>query len=160
MQTSDFNFDLPEELIAQEPPAERGDSRMLVLHRDSGEIEHRMVSDIIEYLNPTDLMVLNNTKVFPARLKGGWADTGGALELLLLQPLPMDESVPNSAPEQSCWRCLSGSGRKVRPGLEALFAQGSLKAQAASFKVTGSFSAKNWTFNTSFNATFEKRDPP
>ncbi|MDA3925685.1 MAG: tRNA preQ1(34) S-adenosylmethionine ribosyltransferase-isomerase QueA [Kiritimatiellae bacterium] len=129
MKTSDFNFDLPEELIAQEPPAERGASRMLVLHRDSGKIEHRMVSDIIEYLNPADLMVLNNTKVFPARLKGGWADTGGALELLLLQPLPMTESMQDSAPEQVCWRCLSGSGRKVRPGLEALFAQGNLKAQ-------------------------------
>ncbi len=87
MKTSDFYFDLPEELIAQEPPEKRGTSRMLVLHRDSGTIEHRTVSDVIDYLEPADLMVLNNTKVFPARLKGGWADTGGALELLLLQSL-------------------------------------------------------------------------
>ena len=128
MQTSDFNFELPEELIAQEPPEKRGNSRMLVLHRDRGSIEHRMISDIVEYLEPSDLMVLNNTKVFPARLKGGWADTGGALELLLLQPLAMPADQENDAPEQSCWLCMSGSGRKVRPGLEALFAENLLRA--------------------------------
>lgn len=129
MKTSDFHFELPEELIAQEPPELRGSSRMLVLHRSSGTIEHRMVGDIVEYLYPEDLIVLNDTKVFPARLKGGWTDSGGALELLLLQPLPMPAGVEESAPEQSCWRCLSGSGRKVRPGLEAIFAEGSLKAR-------------------------------
>jgi len=129
MQTCDFHFELPEALIAQEPPAERGSSRMLVLHRDSGSIEHRRVGDILDYLSPGDLMVLNNTKVFPARLKGGWADTGGALELLLLQPLPMPATLAGAAPEQSCWRCLSGSGRRVRPGLAAVFADHNLHAQ-------------------------------
>ena len=128
MKTSDFHFELPKELIAQEPPEQRGSSRMLVLHRDSGKIEHRMVSDVVEYLDPADLMVLNNTKVFPARLKGGWTDTGGALELLLLQPIPMPKNTDGSAPEQSCWRCLSGSGRKVRPGLKAFFAEETLEA--------------------------------
>lgn len=129
MQTSDFNFNLPEELIAQEPPEKRGNSRMLVLHRKNGTIEHRMVSDVVEYLEPTDLMVLNNTKVFPARLKGGWTDTGGALELLLLQPQTVPAGEVGEAPEQSCWLCMSGSGRKVRAGLEAVFAENQLKAQ-------------------------------
>ncbi|MDD2598688.1 MAG: tRNA preQ1(34) S-adenosylmethionine ribosyltransferase-isomerase QueA [Kiritimatiellae bacterium] len=129
MLTSDFNFELPEELIAQEPPVERGDSRMLVLHRATAKIEHRMVGDIVEYLNPGDLMVLNNTKVFPARLKGRWADTCGALELLLLQPLPLPADEPAIAGEVCCWRCLSGSGRKMRPGLEALFADNLLQAR-------------------------------
>jgi S-adenosylmethionine:tRNA ribosyltransferase-isomerase len=138
MKTSDFNFELPDALIAQEPPLERGSSRMLVLHRASGKIEHRMVADIIDYLTPKDLMVLNNTKVFPARLKGQWADTEGALELLLLQPLPMPAAaVTGSAPEQSCWRCLSGSGRKVRPGLVARFAQKSLEAHIIERKDEG-----------------------
>ena len=129
MQTSDFHFDLPEELIAQQPPERRGASRMLVLHRGSGTIEHRMVGDIVAYLHPQDLMVLNDTKVFPARLKGHWADTGGALELLLLQPLEMPPGESGGSMQASCWLCLSGSGRKVRPGLEALFAEGALKAR-------------------------------
>jgi len=107
----------------------RGDSRMLVLHRATAQIEHRMVGDIVEYLNPGDLMVLNNTKVFPARMKGHWADTGGALELLLLQPLPLPAGEQNAAKEASCWRCLGGSGRKTRPGLEALFADNQLQAR-------------------------------
>lgn len=129
MLTSDFTFELPQELIAQEPPTERGDSRMLVLHRSTGKIEHRMVGDIVEYLNPDDLMVLNNTKVFPARLKGHWTDTGGGLELLLLHPLQMPDGVQTAAPEVSCWRCLSRSGRQPRPGLVAFFADGQLQAQ-------------------------------
>ncbi len=128
MLTSDFSFKLPQELIAQEPPKRRGTSRMLVLHRDSGVIEHRNVANVVEYLEPSDLMVLNDTKVFPARIKGSWADTGGALELLLLRPLALPVDQLNAAAEQSCWQCMSGSGRRVRAGLEALFAEGKLHA--------------------------------
>jgi S-adenosylmethionine:tRNA ribosyltransferase-isomerase len=117
MQTSLFQYDLPQELIAQEPLPRRGMSRMMVLHRDSGRMEHRLVSDLPEYLNAGDLLVLNDTKVFPARLKGVWADTGGALELLLTTPL-----APN------CWSCISGSGRGVRAGLVARFADNEIEA--------------------------------
>lgn len=129
MLTSHFHFELPQELIAQEPPQQRGTSRMLVLHRSSGAIEHRHVADVVEYLEPGDLMVLNDTRVFPARLRGVWADTGGALELLLLRPLPMPADQLNASQEQSCWQCISGSGRRVRAGLEASFAEGVLHAR-------------------------------
>ncbi|MBT3192473.1 MAG: tRNA preQ1(34) S-adenosylmethionine ribosyltransferase-isomerase QueA [Verrucomicrobia bacterium] len=87
MQTSDFDYDLPEELIAQEPAAERAASRMLVLHRDTGSLEHRLISEIGDYLNPGDLLVVNNTRVIPARVFGHKTDTGGRIELLLLEPL-------------------------------------------------------------------------
>ncbi len=129
MQTSDFSYELPEELIAQEPPQQRGASRMLVLHRDSGAVEHRSFADITEYLMPGDLMVLNDTKVFPARLKGRWTDTGGALELLLLHPLEIGRTESGAADSECRWLCVSGSGRKVRPGLEALFADNTLRAR-------------------------------
>ncbi|MFO7937224.1 MAG: tRNA preQ1(34) S-adenosylmethionine ribosyltransferase-isomerase QueA [Kiritimatiellia bacterium] len=129
MQTSDFHFDLPEELIAQEPPVKRGTSRMLVLHRETGLIEHRMVTDIVDYLNPADLMVLNNTRVFPARLKGHWKDTDGAVELLLLQQLSSHGKHASDNAKECCWLCMSGSGRRIRPDLEAVFADGSLNAR-------------------------------
>ena len=79
MLTSDFDYILPEELIAQEPPAERGISRMLVLHRDTGEIEHKHIADIVDYLTPQDLMVFNDTRVFSARAFGNWSDTPGKI---------------------------------------------------------------------------------
>ena len=131
MQTSFFNYDLPQELIAQEPPPLRGMSRMMVLHRESGRIEHRSVCDLPDYLEAKDLLVLNDTKVFPARLQGVWADTGGAIELLLTDPLPLPQmNDPEKVNrETTCWSCLSGSGRKVRPGLIAQFADGAIEAQ-------------------------------
>lgn len=128
MQTRDFDYDLPQELIAQEPPAERGASRMLVLHRTDGRLEHRSVTDLPEYLAPSDLLVLNDTRVFPARLQGVWADTQGSLELLLLEPLPMPEGV-SDARKLALWSCISGSGRRVRPGQKAVFADGHLEAE-------------------------------
>jgi len=124
MLTSVFDYNLPEELIAQEPPARRGSSRMLVVHRQSASIEHRMISDITKYLTARDLMVLNDTKVFPARLKGCWSDTGGAVELLLLHQVFAE----TDASQSNLWLCVSGSGRKVRPGLKALFADNCLHA--------------------------------
>ncbi len=128
MQTSDFDYDLPQELIAQEPPAERGASRMLVLHRADGRLEHRRVTDLPEYLTAADLLVLNDTRVFPARLQGAWADTGGALELLLLEPLAVPDGT-SGARETACWSCLSGSGRRIRPGQKAVFAGGQIEAE-------------------------------
>ncbi len=128
MLTSEFDYELPPELIAQEPPAERGTSRMMVLHRADGRLEHRRVTDLPEYLNAADLLVLNDTRVFPARLQGLWSDTRGALELLLLEPLPLPEGTTGAA-EIACWKCLSGSGRRVRAGQRALFADERLEAE-------------------------------
>ena len=128
MLTSDFSYELPAELIAQEPPAERGTSRMMVLHRADGCLEHRQVTDLPEYLTADDVLVLNDTRVFPARLKGVWSDTRGALELLLLEPLPLPAGV-SGAKEITCWKCISGSGRRVRAGQKAFFAEDRLAAE-------------------------------
>ena len=147
MLTREFDYELPPELIAQEPPAERGTSRMMVLHRADGRLEHRRVSDLPEYLAAGDLLVLNDTRVFPARLQGVWADTRGALELLLLERLPLPDAGgerPHEPPrpemtaleggrppvtQLACWRCISGSGRRVRAGQKALFAEERLEAE-------------------------------
>jgi len=128
MQTSDFDYDLPRELIAQEPPETRGLSRMMVLHRDDGRLEHRRVTDLPEYLTAGDLLVLNDTRVFPARIQGQWTDTAGGLELLLLEPLPVP-SAATGAREIACWSCITGSGRPVRSGQTAVFAEGGLRAE-------------------------------
>ena len=85
MKTSDFYYDLPEELIAQDPLKDRSSSRLLVLRKDTGETEHRIFSDIIEYLDPGDCLVINDTKVIPARLHGIKEGTGAHIEVLLLK---------------------------------------------------------------------------
>ncbi len=157
MQTSDFNYDLPQALIAQEPPAERGTSRMMVLHRADGALEHRCVADLPDYLTADDLLILNDTRVFPARLQGVWADTRGALELLLLEPVPgalaepwrrdipplsptaAEGSAPQAAEHVECWRCITGSGRPVRAGQRALFARGQLEAELLDKPDSGSW---------------------
>ena len=90
MKTSDFYFDLPEELIAQEPLADRASSRLMVVHKDSGKREHRHFRDIKEYLRAGDCLVINNTKVLPARLYGERVGTGAAMEILLLVRKDMD----------------------------------------------------------------------
>jgi S-adenosylmethionine:tRNA ribosyltransferase-isomerase len=132
MKTSDFNYELPQELIAQEPPKVRGSEKMMVLFRDTGKIEHRTIADIGEYLGSDDLLIINDTKVFPARLQGSWSDTRGAVELLLLEPEPCDEGPGlqlQSAFEVCRWKCIYGSGRRVRPGQIAVFGGGELKAE-------------------------------
>lgn len=132
MKTSDFDYDLPQELIAQEPPEQRGSEKMMVLHRSTGKIEHRSIADIGEYLEAGDLLVVNDTKVFPARLRGIWSDTGGAVELLLLEPAAGGAATAEAVVgevELSCWRCIYGSGRRVRPGQVASFGGGVLKAE-------------------------------
>jgi len=140
MQTHDFFYDLPPELIAQEPPPERGISRMMVLDRRDGSIAHRHVGDLPAYLNAGDLLVLNDTRVFPARIQGRWADTGGGLELLLLEPLAVPEGTADECRETVCWSCITGSGRPVRPGQRALFAEGLLDAEIVARRQDG-----NWT---------------
>jgi len=127
MRTSDFDYDLPPELIAQEPPAERTDARMLVLTRDTGAWEHRTVADLPRYLRAGDLLVLNDTCVFPARLLGAWTDTGGAVELLLLERA--DRSDVDQSDAREPWLCISGSGRRMRAGQRAVFASGLVTAE-------------------------------
>ena len=138
MLTSDFNYDLPPELIAQEPPAERGTSRMMVLHRGDGRLEHRSVADLPEYLRADDLLVLNDTRVFPARIQGVWSDTRGALELLLLEPQPLPAGA-GGAKETVCWSCITGSGRPIRAGQKAAFAEGQLEAELVARRDNGTW---------------------
>lgn len=111
LRTDDFDYSLPDELIAQHPMLPRDACRLMVVHRDGGQIEHRAFVDIIEYLNPGDLLVVNETRVLPARLLGRRAQTGGAVEILLLKEL---ECASDGA--TSTWECLAKPGRSARPG--------------------------------------------
>ena len=116
MKTHDFYYDLPEELIAQTPLEKRDASRLMVLHRETGEIEHKHFYDIIDYLNPGDCLVLNDSRVLPARLLGH-RPTGGAVEVLLLRDLGDKK-----------WECLCKPGRKMREGDTVSFGGGELTA--------------------------------
>ena len=118
MKTSDFYYDLPEELIAQDPLEDRSSSRLMVLDRESGEISHHIFKDIIEYLNPEDCLVINDTKVIPARLYGIKEDTGAHIEILLLKRR-----------ENDVWETLVRPGKKAKPGTRLTFGDGRLKAE-------------------------------
>ena len=118
MKTSDFFFDLPKELIAQDPLEDRSASRLMVLHRKTGMIEHKHFTDIIDYLNPGDCLVRNNTKVIPARLYGTREDTGAVIELLLLKRRKDD-----------IWETLVKPGKKARTGAQLSFGEGLLKGE-------------------------------
>ncbi|MDT9336203.1 tRNA preQ1(34) S-adenosylmethionine ribosyltransferase-isomerase QueA [Clostridium perfringens] len=117
MKVSDFYFELPEELIAQYPLEKRDSSRLMVLDKKTGEIEHRKFHDILEYLNEGDTLVLNNTRVLPARLIGEKEETGGKIEFLLLKRIEGDK-----------WECLAKPGRKAKVGTVFTFGEGKLKA--------------------------------
>ncbi|HEU4694054.1 MAG TPA: tRNA preQ1(34) S-adenosylmethionine ribosyltransferase-isomerase QueA, partial [Vicinamibacterales bacterium] len=116
--TSDFDFDLPEELIAQRPPAERGQSRLLVLPRQAGAIEHTSFVRLGDHLRAGDLLVLNDTRVFPARLVGHRVPSGGAVECLLLRKLSTANSQLPVAEE---WEALMHPGQKLKPGARVVF---------------------------------------
>lgn len=118
MRTSDYYFDLPKELIAQDPLEDRESCRLLVMDKETGEIEHRVFSDIVDYLHPGDTLVLNNTRVIPARLLGTKKDTGAHVEILLLRRRQND-----------IWETLVRPGKKLRPGAEVVFGDGSLTAK-------------------------------
>ena len=127
MDVKDFYYDLPEELIAQDPLEKRDESRLMVIHRDSGEIEHRRFHDIIEYLNAGDCLVINDTKVIPARLLGEKEETGAAIEVLLLKDAS-DYKVKNIADGEAenqkntrIWECLVKPGKKMKPGARVCF---------------------------------------
>ena len=124
MNISDFDYDLPASLIAQTPVEPRDSSRLLVLHRDSGRIEHRIFRDIGEYLHPGDLLVANQSRVLPARLSGIKRDSGGKVELLLLG-IRGDLG-------SNCWEALVRPGRRIREGTELIFGEGRLIAEVLS----------------------------
>ena len=121
MKTRQFWYPLPERLIAQHPAETRGTERMMVLHRDTGMIEHRRIADIVEYITANDLLVVNDTKVFPARLIGKWTDSDGAVEVLMVSAAPMDAELPTMTTEGLVWNVIIGSGRKCREGQVAVF---------------------------------------
>ena len=117
MKTSDFYFDLPEELIAQDPLEDRSASRLLVLNKETGETEHKIFRDIVNLINPGDCLVLNNTRVIPARLLGVKEDTGAHVEVFLLKKLSKDT-----------WETLVKPGKKLKPGARVIFGDGLLTA--------------------------------
>ena len=115
---SDFAFSLPQELIAQDPLEDRSASRLMLLHKETGQVEHHIFKDIISYLNPGDCLVLNDTKVIPARLLGHREGTGAAIEVLLLKRKDKD-----------VWETLVKPGKKARPGTRILFGDGLLTGE-------------------------------
>ena len=120
MKKSDFYFELPPELIAQTPLEKRDSSRLMCMDRETGEVSHRVFSDLAELLRPGDCLVMNDSRVLPARLLGT-RETGGAVEVLLLRDLGGGE-----------WECLTRPGRKTRPGTRLSFGGGELSADVVS----------------------------
>ena len=117
MKTSDFDYDLPSELIAQEPAAERDGCRLLVMDRATGELEDRIFRDIVDYLRPNDLLVVNETRVMPARLLGAKRGTGGAAEVFLLREVHDREPRTN---QSALWEVLVRPGKRLKPGTGAV----------------------------------------
>lgn len=118
MNVKDYDYDLPEELIAQDPLEDRSSSRLMVLDRQTGDVEHRHFTDILEYLHPGDCLVINNTKVIPARLFGVKEDTQTKIEVLLLK-----------RKENDIWETLVKPGKKAKPGTKLVFGDGLLTAE-------------------------------
>lgn len=118
MKLTDFNYDLPEELIAQDPLEKRSDSRLMVVGREDGSITHKHFYDIIDYLNPGDCLVINDTKVIPARLMGVKEDTGASIEVLLLK-----------RKEEKIWETLVKPGKKMKEGARVVFGDGLLTGE-------------------------------
>ena len=126
MKVSDFDFELPEELIAQTPLQKRDTSRFMVLNREKHTIEDKHFYDILDYLNPGDILVRNNTKVIPARLFGIKEETNGHVEVLLLKDKGND-----------IWECLVGNAKIVKLNTVITFGDGSLKAKCVEIKDEG-----------------------
>lgn len=140
LKKSDFYFDLPQELIAQDPLEDRSASRLLVLNKETGEVEHHRFQEIINYLRPGDCLVLNNTRVIPARLMGVKEDTGAAIEVLLLKRR-----------ENDLWETLVKPGKKARPGTKLVFGDGCLRAE-----VTDVVEEGNRLIQFSYDGIFEE----
>ena len=143
MKVSDFNYDLPEELIAQHPYDKRDEARLMLLDRNNETIEHKVFKDIIDYLNPGDCLVINNTKVLPARLLG-FKDTGAHIEFLLLKRL-----------EGDTWEAMVRPGNKLRPGTTVTFGDGILKAEVLDIMQGGNRKVK-FEYKGIFNEILDK----
>ena len=128
LSVHDYFYELPPELIAQDPLSERSASRLLVMDRGTGRVEHRTFTDIKEYLCKGDCLVINDTKVIPARLIGRREETGGAVEILLLKRME---------DEKDTWEALAGPGKKARPGNRIVFGDGELSADVLDVKDDG-----------------------
>lgn len=128
LSVHDYFYELPPELIAQDPLSERSASRLLVMDRGTGRVEHRTFTDIKEYLCKGDCLVINDTKVIPARLIGRREGTGGAVEILLLKRME---------DEKDTWEALAGPGKKARPGNRIVFGDGELSAEVLDVKDDG-----------------------
>lgn len=122
MKTSDFYYDLPEELIAQTPIEPRNASRLMVLNKETGEIEHKIFKDLTNYLNLGDCLILNDTRVIPARIFGVKKETGAVVEFLLLKQK-----------ETLVWECLCKPGKKAKVGTEFVFGEESLSVRLLTF---------------------------
>ena len=118
MRTDDFDFELPERLIAQTPLKKRDDSKLLILDKETGKIEDKKFSDIIDYLDSNDVLVMNNTKVIPARLYGVKEETNALIEILMLKET-----------NENCWECLVKPAKRVKLGTVISFGEGRLKAE-------------------------------
>ncbi len=140
MKTSDFNFDLPEELIAQHPLEKRDYSRLMVVDKETGNIEHKHFYDVLEYLNSGDTIVLNNTRVMPARLIGEKEGSGGKIEFLLLKRIEGDK-----------WECLSKPGKRAKIGTTFTFGSGKLKCTVVDIVEEG-----NRIIEFSYDGIFEQ----
>ncbi|MBS5949373.1 MAG: tRNA preQ1(34) S-adenosylmethionine ribosyltransferase-isomerase QueA [Clostridium sp.] len=140
MKVSDFDFYLPEELIAQHPLEKRDASRLMVLDKKTGSIEHKSFHDVIDYLNEGDTLVLNNTRVMPARLIGEKENTGGKIEFLLLKRIEGDK-----------WECLAKPGKRAKIGQKFTFGKGKLKCQVVDIVEEG-----NRVIEFSYDGIFEQ----
>ncbi len=144
LKRTDFYYDLPEELIAQEPLAERSSSRLMVLDKNTGDIWHKHFYDIADELKEGDALILNDTKVLPARLYGQKEGTGGAIEFLLLHKHTLDT-----------WEVILKPGRKAKPGAKFIFGNGELKAEVLEIINDGNRLVK-FTYDGVFEAVLDK----
>lgn len=144
MQKSDFYYDLPEELIAQHPAQQRTHSRLMLLDKNTGEIEHKHFYDITDYLNEGDCLILNNTKVIPARIYGVRDDTGAVVEFLLLKNLGDDR-----------WECLAGPGKKAKIGYKFTYGGGIMHGVVDDVLPDGNRIVK-FSYNGSFYAVLDE----
>ena len=144
MKTHDFYYDLPKERIAQTPVEPRDHSRLLVMDRFTGKMEHRHFYDIVDYLHPGDLLVINDSRVLPARLYGYKEDTGAHMELLLLEQK-----------ENMVWECLAKPGKKAKPGVKLIFGDGLLVGEVVEVKEDGNRMVK-FTCNGNFYSVLDQ----
>lgn len=144
MKTSDFYYELPERLIAQHPLEQRDSSRLLHVDKETGELEHRHFTDILDYLKPGDTLIMNNTRVLPCRIYGVKEDTGAVVEFLLL-----------TQKEYDTWECLCGPGKRAKVGTKFSFGEGLLKCEIVDVLDDGNRLAKFY-FDGNFFAILDE----